>query len=241
VTRCIVGYRGIWGALMSDQLSAEDRGDISVGGEERRTGERYRSVWRIAKITRADDIGLWRVRNISSRGMMLATDVSVAVGEALTIELSETVLMEGQIVWAKEGRCGVSFAEPVDVSSILKTLADEQKEQGYRQLRLPYQHEAEIYVDGQTYQIQLTNLSQSGVGFIFDGSLEIGKPLGLKMPDQVRRTAVVRWIRGDQGGLWLTEPLGRADLESIKMFEGAPARRGMNEKGPEKSSQALCS
>ena len=204
---------------MSDELASDDSGDIGVDGGDRRSGERYRSVWRIAKITRADDVGLWRVRNISSRGMMLATDVAVEVGEDLHIELSETVIMDGKIVWAKDGRCGVAFSAAIDVSAVLKALADEQRDQGYRQLRLPFEHEAELYVDGETLLIQLSNISQSGVGFTFDGTLEVGKPLGLMMPDQVRRTAVVRWIRGNQGGLWLTEPLGRADLESVRQFE----------------------
>lgn len=207
------------GGSMSDQRSTEESGNHAVGGPERRSGERYRSVWRIAKVTRADDLGLWRVRNISDNGMMLAVDVAVEVGEALHIALSETINMRGQIVWAKDGRCGVSFNEKIDVSAVLKALATEQRDNGYRQARLPFDHSAELYVDGETHVIQLVNLSQSGVGFVHDGALEVGKPLGLMMPDKVRRTAVVRWIRGNQGGLWLTEPLAHSLLESVRLLE----------------------
>lgn len=211
-----------WGALMSDQRSADDSHKDALGGSERRSGERYRSVWRIAKITRDHDVGLWRVRNMSANGMMLAVDVSVRVGENLVIDLSDNIRVTGQIVWAHEGRCGVSFDQAIDVEQVLKALASEQRENGYRQPRLPCEQEAQLFVGGDTHQIQLVNLSQSGVGFIFDGDLEVGKPLGLMMPDKVRRTAVVRWMRGQQGGLWLTEPLSHSLLESVRLLEKAP-------------------
>ncbi|HMN55017.1 MAG TPA: hypothetical protein PKC32_12615 [Sphingopyxis sp.] len=35
----------------------------------------------------------------------------------------------------------------------------------------------------------------------------------------IRRKAIVRWSRGTRGGLWLTQPLDRADLESIRRFQ----------------------
>lgn len=204
---------------MSDQGSAEDHSGDTVGGTERRSGERYRSVWRIAMVTRQDDIGLWRIRNISSRGMMLAADVDVSIGEVLEIALSESIVVHGHIVWSKEGRCGVEFAEKIDVGGVLKTLAQEQREQGYRQPRLPFQHSAEIFVEGHPFRVQMVNISHSGVGIVFHGELNIGQPVGLMMPDQVRRTAIVRWRRGEQSGLWLTEPLPRTDLESIRRLE----------------------
>jgi hypothetical protein len=209
----------VMGGSMSDQRTTVESGDIAVGSPERRSGERYHSVWRLAKITRADDLGLWRVRNISNKGMMLAADVAVTLGEVLHIALSETVAMSGTIVWTREGRCGVAFDQPIDVAAVLKTLADEQQEYGYRQARLALDQSAEIYVDGSVFDIRVMNLSQSGVGFVYDGDLEIGKTLGLMLPDKVRRTAVVRWMRAGQGGLWLTEPLAHKQLESIRKFK----------------------
>ena len=35
----------------------------------------------------------------------------------------------------------------------------------------------------------------------------------------IHRKAIVRWARGNRGGLWLTQPLDRADLESIRRFQ----------------------
>lgn len=188
---------------------------------DRRGGDRYRTVWRIAKVTRNGDAGLWRVRNMSDRGMMLAADVPITVGEKLEIALSETVTIRGKVVWSDGGRCGVSFDTEVDVADVLKQLAAEQRAMGYRQPRLPVHSQAQIVADdGTACNVELVDLSQHGAGFVHDGHFEVGKELDLVLAGGVRRRAIVRWAREGRGGLWLTQPLDRADLESIRRFEG---------------------
>src|SRR3546814_6238710 len=54
----------------------------------------------------SDLAGLWRVRNISDRGMMLAADVPIAVGEKLEIALSDTVALRSEE--RRVGKEGVS-------------------------------------------------------------------------------------------------------------------------------------
>lgn len=192
--------------------------EVAVGGD-RRGADRYRTVWRIAKIVRNGDAGLWRVRNISDRGMMLAADVPIAVGEKLEIALSDTVVLQGEVVWSDAGRCGVEFDKEVDVAGLLKQLAAEQRATGYRQPRLAVRTQAQVVTDEGTSQIELVDMSQNGAGFIHDGHLEVGKELELVLAGDVRRKAIVRWSRAGRGGLWLTQPLDRADLESIHRFE----------------------
>ena len=198
--------------VFSSPISSHDDAD-------RRGSDRYRTVWRIAKVVRDGDVGLWRVRNMSDRGMMLAADVPITVGETLEVFLSDTVVVCGKVVWAKEGRCGVAFDEAVDVADVLKQLAAEQRATGYRQPRLPLHSKARVVTDEGASDIELVDLSQSGAGFVHDGHLEIGKILDLLLPGGVRRKAMVRWSRGNRGGLWLTQPLDRVDLESISRFK----------------------
>lgn len=190
-----------------------------AAGEDRRGGDRYRTVWRIAKVVRNGDAGLWRVRNISDKGMMLAAEVPITVGEKLEIALSDTVTLQGDVVWSEGGRCGVAFDKEVDVADVLKQLAAEQRATGYRQPRLPVRTQAQAVTDDGTSQIELVDLSQNGAGFIHDGHLEVGKEFELVLAGNVRRKAIVRWSRAGRGGLWLTQPLDRADLESIRRFE----------------------
>ena len=169
---------------------------------------------------RNGDAGLWRVRNISDRGMMLAADVPIAVGEKLEVALSDTVVIRGEVVWSDAGRCGVSFDQEVDVAHVLKQLAAEQRATGYRQPRLSLQTKAEAVTDeGAATPIELVDLSQNGAGFVHDGHFEVGREFDLILAGGVKRRAIVRWSRGGRGGLWLTQPLDRADLESIRRFE----------------------
>jgi hypothetical protein len=44
--------------------------------------------------------------------------------------------------------------------------------------------------------------------------------LKLVLEGGFKRQAIVRWSRNGRGGLWLTEPLDRTDLESIRRLEG---------------------
>ena len=201
--------------LFSDPAEEQD----GAAGGDRRGGDRYRTVWRIAKVMRNGDAGLWRVRNISDRGMMLAADVPIAVGEKLEIALSDTVVITGEVVWSEAGRCGVSFDKEVDVADVLKQLAAEQRATGYRQPRLPVHTRAQAVTDDGTTEIELVDMSQNGAGFIHDGHLEVGKEFDLILAGGVKRRAIVRWSRAGRGGLWLTQPLDRADLESIHRFE----------------------
>lgn len=186
---------------------------------DRRGSDRYRTVWRIAKVKRDGDVGLWRVRNMSDRGMMLAADVPIMIGEKLEIALSDAVTVSGKVVWSEDGRCGVAFDQEVDVADVLKRLAAEQRASGYRQPRLPVHTQAQLITDEGTSEIELVDLSQSGAGYIHDGQLEIGKEVDLVLASGIRRKAIVRWARAGRGGLWLTQPLDRADLESIRRFQ----------------------
>lgn len=194
--------------------------DFVAADTDRRAADRYRTVWRVAKIMRNGDAGLWRVRNMSDRGMMLAADVPISVGERLEIALSDTVQLRGKVVWSEGGRCGVAFDQEVDVADVLKKLAAEQRATGYRQPRLAVHSRAQAVTDEGTGHIELVDLSQHGAGFLHDGHFEVGKELDLILPGGVKRHAIVRWSRAGRGGLWLTQPLDRADLESIRRFEG---------------------
>lgn len=188
--------------------------------QDRRGSDRHRAVCRIARVHREEDIGLWLVRNISDEGMMLVADVPLAVGEPLKIALSETVVLSGEVVWAEDGRCGVAFSEKIDAAATLRALAEEQRADGYRALRLPIEVEAILALREGARPIDLVDISQSGAGFRYDAVLQPGTELDLLLPGgDVKRRALVRWSRGNRGGLWFTRPLDRADLESLVRFQ----------------------
>lgn len=191
-----------------------------VTESDRRGAERYRTVCRIARVQRADDVGLWRVRNISNDGLMLTADAPVALGETLDISLSETMTLRGTVVWAKQSRYGVAFDRPIDASEALRALAAEQRAEGYRALRLPVEIEAIVALRNDAHPIDLVDISQHGAGFRYDRVLDPGAEVDLILPGgELRRLALVRWSREQRGGLWFTRPLDRADLESMAQLQ----------------------
>lgn len=160
---------------------------------ERRSADRHKAVCRIACVLRAGDTGLWRVRNISDAGMMLAADVPVAIGERLEISLSENVGLAGDVAWAEKGRCGIAFAAEIDALAILRSLAAEQRAEGYRVLCLPVEAEAIITLGDGARAIDLVDISHTGAGFRCDVPVEPGIELGLLLPGgELRRQALVR-------------------------------------------------
>jgi hypothetical protein len=185
-------------------------------GSERRDAGRYRTVCRVAKILRKGEVGLWRVRNMSDTGMMLSADVPIEAGEPLQIALSDDVVLSGHVVWTEKGRCGIELDQGIDCAALLKQLAEQQRAKGYRAPRLEAGIDATAEMDGKAHKMRLVDLSQSGAGFLHDGQYAPGMTLALEIGDGIRRQAIVRWSSETRGGLWLTRPIDRADLESLK-------------------------
>ena len=192
---------------------------IAEAEDDRRDGARLRTVCRIAKILRIDDAGLWMVRNISDGGMMLTTNVPVAVGEDITVMLSEEISLDGQVAWVDDGRCGIAFSEEIDGEQILRQLAEGKDDGWHRPLRVELNAHALASVNHRMRPIEVVNLSQHGAGIIHDGSVEAGMRLNLMLPGGIRREAVVRWSRDGRAGLWLTQPLERHLLESVRHLQ----------------------
>jgi len=187
------------------------------GDRERRRGNRLRTICRVALITRAGDVGLWRVRNISDTGLMLTANVAVRTGEAIEIGLSETVSIAGRIVWAEKGNCGVAFTQKINAAELLHSLAVEQRAKRHRALRLPVEARAVLIAGTERYRIDLINLSQHGASFHTNDDVKPGLEVDLSLCDgKLRRRALIRWIRAQRGGLWFSHPLSLTDLESVK-------------------------
>ena len=192
----------------------------SRGVSDRRAQDRLRTVCRVVRVKRLQDVGLWRVRNLSNSGAMLSADVDMSVGESVEIAFSETIRVAGVIAWVKQGRCGVVFDAALDAEGLLRRLGEEQRAEGYRALRLPIECEARVILTEGARPIDLIDLSQQGAGYSYGALLEPGTVLDLVLQGgALQRRAIVRWSQGARGGLWFTVPLDRADLESVLRFK----------------------
>jgi PilZ domain len=181
---------------------------------ERRENRRIHTVMQVARVMRAHDVGLWRVRNISDSGMMLLTAVAVTPGERLAIALSDSVMLEGRAIWWDGQGCGVAFDRPVDCAALLGQLVAERKAPGYRPLRLPVDTRAVALCDKGMHSVRLFSLSQHGAGFSHDGCFRAGMAARLHFADGGEHRGVIRWSRDDKAGMVLLEPVPCAALES---------------------------
>lgn len=186
---------------------------------ERRADYRFRTIYRVAKVSTGCDLGLWRVRNISDRGMMLTTSVQVALGEHLSIALSDAATIEGKVVWCEDGRCGIEFDQPIDSAALLASLVAEQRAPDYRAPRLPVSAPAIAYDETGIHSVKICDLSQHGVGFTHHGCFRPGMKVKLLLENGIERRGVVRWSDGDHAGLALAEPIACEDLESARQFD----------------------
>ena len=181
---------------------------------ERRGSCRIHTVMRVARVERAHDIGLWRVRNLSDEGMLLVTGVPVTPGERLSISLSATMAIAARAVWWDGERCGVAFDRPLDCAALLQNLVAEQRSPDYQPLRLPVATRATIVCETGLHGVRLVDLSQHGAGFTHDGGFAPGMNVKLHLPSGGEHRGVVRWSRDGRAGLYLIEPFPCAQLES---------------------------
>jgi len=179
---------------------------------------RYRTVYRVAKVARGADAGLWRVRNISDNGIMLLTSVAPAIGERLSIALSEKVALMGTVKWRDGERCGVAFDTPIDCAALLKGLAAERQAETYRPPRLAISTGAIAHAGGRATPVRVVNMSQHGIAFAHGGGFEAGMRVKLLFDGGTERHGIVRWSSAGKAGLALSEPFACADLESAARF-----------------------
>lgn len=183
---------------------------------ERRQSCRFHTVMRVARVERADDAGLWRVRNISDEGMMLLTGVGAAPGEALLITLSDTIALDARAIWWDGQRCGVAFARRIDCADLLRRLMEAQRAPAYRPLRLPVVTRAVACCEDGLHTVRVVDVSQHGAGILHAGQIRAGMRAKLMFESGDEHRGVVRWSKGDRAGIYLTEPFASAWLESAR-------------------------
>jgi hypothetical protein len=199
--------------------------------DDRREAARIRTVHRFAKVVRDGDAGLWRVRNISDSGMMLLTDADVALGERVAIHLSDTIVIPATVAWRGAGACGVSFDAPVACTAVLRYLAEERHDPGYRPMRIGVSLRALACGEHGASEATLVNVSTEGARIRSQAGFQPGMQIKLVLGSGIERRGTVRWTQGGQVGLQLAQPFDAGTLESARALalpppeaEGAEAK-----------------
>lgn len=80
-----------------------------------------------------------KVRNLSAGGMMVESDLDVAQGQSIVVNLRNIGPVRGEIAWARSGRFGVAFNRPVNPKLARKPVGTSVDETP-RYLRTPLTH-----------------------------------------------------------------------------------------------------
>jgi len=189
--------------------------DTVLPAPDRRAAPRFHTVCFDVKVNRGGRVGLFRARNISDEGVMLATHVALPVGERVLLGLSERIAVRGTVLWGNERCCGVQFERPIDCATLLREGAEHKRDDRRAALRLPATRLATTYAENGIRAVRVLNASHRGLGLAHDGSLGTGMLLKLIVETGIAREAAVRWSSGGRAGVRLTEPLTCAELERL--------------------------
>ena len=185
---------------------------------ERREVYRIHTVCRFARVACRGDEGLWRVCNMSDRGMMFRSHCRAGPGEPLSIALSDNLTLAAVVVWSDADHIGARFVEPVDSAALLCGLATAQRSPQYRALRLAVDGRALAFDEGGVHAVRIRNISRHGVGLDHPNRLRRGTKVKLVFEDGTERRGVVRWADQAQAGLFLLEPFAPDEMASARRF-----------------------
>lgn len=182
--------------------------------DDKRLFPRQRSVFRIARVSSGSEDGFARVLNISDQGLMLSIQLDIRTGSALQIDLSETIRLSGEVMWADGKNCGVRLRNQIDSAAILARLFTESGRAGNRPLRLLCSGEAIALGQFGRSKLQLEDVSLRGMKVQHDGKFREGLRVKIILGALHEREGVVRWCREGRAGVAMIEAYTPEDFGS---------------------------
>ncbi|QAY78339.1 PilZ domain-containing protein [Sphingosinicella sp. BN140058] len=155
------------------------------------------------------------VINVSSRGAMLESDISVRIGETIDILFAEKHKTGAIVRWVRDGRFGVEFVEETicwDASDgdapILRfaPLVQEEPRPAPRRVnerapRQPVARRGSLLAHDLLVPVRVRDISPGGAAIECDRTLRAGREVELDLGEAGIRSAEVRWSRNGKIGL----------------------------------------
>lgn len=191
-------------------------GNLNIATGERRSGQRLRTVYRVARVIARGDQGLARVHNISDEGLMLSISLDLYLGDTVRVDLSDNCTVSGKVVWRAGGRCGIKLNQPIDGAAVLKQLYDERCAASSRPMRLTHRKALIVSSSLGTQVVALRDISQGGMAITHDGCFTPGLFVKVQLNADVERRGVVRWSENGVAGIALMGLLSVEELGSLR-------------------------
>lgn len=171
------------------------------------------------------------VVNLSSRGMMVESDLRPRIGARFEVRFADCNETACRVRWVRGGRIGLEF----DTQTLLIGANDvrqpiyggrregEHPTLGLKGRRAPRQASllrGQLHWPAGSMPVKVRNISASGAMLQGLEDLEVDCEIVLEIPHAAALPGRVRWCRSKQIGVHFSEPL---DLDQLTRSEAAPA------------------
>lgn len=113
-----------WSGLTTGILAVFDRPGTDARREERRREARRDFLGRKIIIRQRRALGIMHLRNLSHGGACGITDMPLAIGSLVFLELKRTHFYAAEVVWASNLRIGLALVRPLGAGLLERLYAD---------------------------------------------------------------------------------------------------------------------
>ena len=164
----------------------------------RRSDERYLSLFRVGSLLIGDRRELCLIKNVSAGGMLIRAYCRIEPGTAVRVELKHGSLASGIVRWVEDQSVGISFDSPIDVVDLLAGSMDGPRP---RMPRIEIGGIAWLRDDGTIHRVQARDISQGGIKIESRSEIEIGRDVVVTVTGLDPQPGVVRWRDSDFYGV----------------------------------------
>ncbi len=183
---------------------------------DRRADNRTITVFRVARAAVGGQEALVYIRNISDGGMKLGISMPVMLDDVVQVWISETICIEGKVVWYNGEECAIKLAEAIDSAAVLRLTAEQLRSGETRSPRFLTDLPAVITSERGMSAARVRDVSQRGMKIAHDGSFAPGLAVKIQLESGIERRGFVRWVRDELAGISLTELFSVDDVRTVR-------------------------
>lgn len=183
---------------------------------ERRSADRHVAVMLIAKVTSLGQQSICRIRDISTMGVKIETNIDLKVGQSAALELRSDLKMTGRVRWKKGSNAGIQFDAPIDMSRYLLRTESKIDRIKARPPRYSCSAEAMVFTDNGCCACLVADISLSGAGLrniTEKMKLRPGQTLRFMSDGLSVHHATIAWTDSDRVGLKFRQPIKYTELQ----------------------------
>lgn len=174
--------------------------------EDRRQEGRTISVLRVCCIEASGGTSFALLRNISPSGAQIEADLPDPIGAPVCYFFDDESRIQATIAWKHDGRIGLANRE-ITAANI--------KSFPRRSLRVPLCAPGKVWANGNEFNAEIANISQTGAQIVGNFDLPTGALISVEIGKLVLPNVTVRWTANNYVGVKFERPLHLRELKAI--------------------------